>query len=214
MEHAVKCYSISSAAGWTGSSLQQAWLLRAAPQRYSLAKFDKVKSHLPESAAVSPRRIEMNFSSASFDFFPKIKSTELWHKMKSASQIFHFLLSFPSFHFFFGTFQSFISSCLYFYFISFFVSFYFSLLLVFFFWISVFLFCFCSSFLLSLRPFAFSLRPPFKSFFLSLVFFLFPLIFTFHNSISMFCSPSVFPFFGALFFPSFQCSVSYSFGIR
>lgn len=59
------------------------------------------------------------------------------------------------------------------------------------------------------------LRPPFKSFFLSLVFlFLFPLIFTFHNSISMFCSPSVFPFFGALFFPSFQCSVSYSFGIR
>lgn len=96
MEHAVKCYSISSAAGWTGSSLQQAWLLRAAPQRYGLAKFDKVKSHLPESAAVSPCRIEMNFSSASFDFFPKIKSTELWHKMKSASQIFQFLLSFPS----------------------------------------------------------------------------------------------------------------------
>lgn len=77
MEHAVKCYSISSAAGWTGSSLQQAWMLRAAPQRYGLAKFDKVKSHLPESAAVSPRRIEMNFSSASFDFPPKIKSTEL-----------------------------------------------------------------------------------------------------------------------------------------
>lgn len=74
MEHAVKCYSISSAAGWTGSSLQQAWMLRAAPQRYGLAKFDKVKSHLPESAAVSPRRIEMNFSSASFDFPPKLKA--------------------------------------------------------------------------------------------------------------------------------------------
>lgn len=160
MEHAVKCYSISSAAGWTGSSLQQAWMLRAAPQRYGLAKFDKVKSHLPESAAVSPRRIEWISAPLHLTFPPKLKALSCdtrWKvHLRSFTFYFFFFTSFPSFHFFFGTFQSFISSCLY---IStlfhFFVSFYFSLLLVFFFWISVFFFCFCSSFLLSLHPFAF-----------------------------------------------------------
>lgn len=177
MEHAVKCYSISSAAGWTGSSLQQAWLLRAAPQRYGLAKFDKVKSHLPESAAVSPRRIEMNFSSASFDFSPKIKSTELWHKMKSASQIFHFLLLFffyffPIFSFFLWYFSVFYFILLiYFYFISFFciiLLFLTSSLFFLNFRISLLLLFFLPSVFTSICLF---LCPPFKSFFLSLVFF-------------------------------------------
>lgn len=65
------------AAGRPGSGLQLARLLHPNPQRYGHAKFDKVKSHLPENAAVSPRGTEMNFSSASFYFSPKIKSTEL-----------------------------------------------------------------------------------------------------------------------------------------
>lgn len=48
--------------------------LHPAPQRYGHAEFDKVKSHLPENAAVSPRGTEMNFSSASFYFSPKLKA--------------------------------------------------------------------------------------------------------------------------------------------
>lgn len=62
-------------------------------------EFDGVKSYLPANAAVSPRRTEMNFSSASFDFFPKIKSTGLWRMMRSSSVIFPpshlFSASFP-----------------------------------------------------------------------------------------------------------------------
>lgn len=63
LRHAVdKGYGTFPAAGGTGAGLQHA------PQRYGGTKSDKVKSHLPESAAASPRRTEMNFSSASFDF--------------------------------------------------------------------------------------------------------------------------------------------------
>lgn len=53
------------------SGYQRAGWKRAAPQRYGGAKFDKVKIHLQENAAVSPCRTQMNFSSASFDFFPE-----------------------------------------------------------------------------------------------------------------------------------------------
>lgn len=109
LRHAInKCYSIFSTAGWTGGGLEQAWLLHPVPQRYGRAKFDKVKSHLPEnSAEQSPCRTEMNFSSASFDFSPKIKSSELWHRMRS-------VWDHSFFPFFFLSFLSFLISCLFF----------------------------------------------------------------------------------------------------
>ena len=101
------CCRTFAAAGRAGGGSQRARLPRAAPQRYGRAKFDKVESHLPESAAVSPRRTEMNFSSASFDFSPKIKSTELWHKMKSVWD----LSFFPAFTSFLSFFPSFVCFC-------------------------------------------------------------------------------------------------------
>lgn len=177
------------AAGWTGSSLQQAGPLRLVPQRYGRATFDKVKSHLAENAAESPRRTEMSFSSASFDFFPpKLKAlscnarreVHLWSLSSSAPSFIPSIYSFflPS-HLVILVFDPLLSELLSFLFV---------------------LHSFLPSF--HLYPLSFSF---FVSFFTS-----FQTLFASFHSYFWFVSGSFLPFILLFFFPSFLPS-SHSF---